>query len=150
LEAEFRSPAGTYKSAWAVLDEEHIELRFTIPFGCTAELVLPFAPHDVYADSKNPMFVYVKEGICHLSAGEYYVTYKATEKLKHTLSTNNTVEELMQNSKAKEVLKRKLPQIEEIPSFMQKSSLRQLMEQYDNSSLAGLLQQLDLELAALL
>jgi alpha-L-rhamnosidase len=149
LDAEFCSPAGTYKSSWNIRDEKHLELKFSIPFGCTAELVLPFAPETIYSDSRNPMFLCVKDGVCHLTPGEYSVSYETTETLRHVLSTSNTIEELLQNSKAKEVLTRKFPQFEDTPPHMQKSSFRKLMEQFSGSSASELLRQLDLELADL-
>jgi alpha-L-rhamnosidase len=150
LKAEFRSPAGTYRYSWNVPDEKHVELTFSIPFGCTAELILPFAPTDIYSDSRNPMFSCVKNGICHLTAGEYSVSYETTKTLRHMLSTNNTIEELLQNPKAKDLTMKKFPQFDETPPHMQKFSFRKLMEQYGNSSAAGLMQQLDLELAELI
>jgi alpha-L-rhamnosidase len=75
LEAEYRSAAGTFRVAWRMEDSRRLSLRITVPFGCTAELVLPFAPDSVYQDRSNPLFADVRDGICHLRAGEYAVGY---------------------------------------------------------------------------
>lgn len=37
----YDSPAGEYRSAWKIVDPKHIQLQVTVPFGCTATLVLP-------------------------------------------------------------------------------------------------------------
>lgn len=56
----------------------------TIPFQCSAFLHLPLAPQEVYADKANPMFADVQDGVCHLPAGTYTVSYRLTEPLRKT------------------------------------------------------------------
>jgi alpha-L-rhamnosidase len=75
LEAEYHSASGTYKSAWKVIDENHVELWFTVPFNCSAELVLPYAPDE------EPKV---------LAPGEYHFAYRTTKPLRAILSTNDT------------------------------------------------------------
>jgi alpha-L-rhamnosidase len=81
LDAEFASAAGVYKSNWKVVGESGIEVKITVPFGCEAELVLPYASPSVFEDSSNPMFRSVKDGVCLLEAGEYAAAYDAGRSL---------------------------------------------------------------------
>ena len=39
-ETVYDSPAGEYRSAWKLVDPTHVELSVTVPFGCTAGLML--------------------------------------------------------------------------------------------------------------
>ena len=75
VEASYRSASGLWKSSWKMPDESHIEVCVEVPFGCTARLVLPYAPAEVFADTQNPMFARVEDGVCHLEAGRYSVSY---------------------------------------------------------------------------
>lgn len=75
VEASYRSASGLWKSAWKMTDENHIEVCVEVPFGCTARLVLPGASGGVFADTQNPMFAKVEDGVCHLEAGRYSVAY---------------------------------------------------------------------------
>ena len=75
LKAVYRSAAGTYRVSWQMEDTHHVSLQITIPFGCEAELVLPSAPDSVYTDRENPLFADVRNGVCHLCAGEYAIGY---------------------------------------------------------------------------
>jgi alpha-L-rhamnosidase len=83
VHAEYDSAAGLYKSAWKILDENHVHVSVTVPFNCTADLKLEKAEPDVFTDRSNPMFADVENGICHLQAGTYEVTYKTDRPLKN-------------------------------------------------------------------
>lgn len=81
LRAEYDSPSGTYKTEWKILDENHVELRVTVPFGCEAALLLPHASASVFANRSNPLFSRVENGACLLAAGEYAVVYETDAPL---------------------------------------------------------------------
>ncbi len=76
VSASYDSPAGLYKSSWEMTDSSHVTLSVTVPFGCSATLQLPLAKPETYEDQENPMFSYVKDGICYLNAGTYTVRYE--------------------------------------------------------------------------
>ena len=42
-ETVYDSPAGEYRSSWTITDPAHVTVSVTVPFGCTADLVLPGA-----------------------------------------------------------------------------------------------------------
>jgi len=83
VDAGYNSAAGIWRSSWKALDENHLEVKVTVPFGCSAELLLPLAPESLYREaSDNPVFANVKDGRCFLEAGEYCVSYETAEPIK--------------------------------------------------------------------
>ncbi|MCD8155536.1 MAG: alpha-L-rhamnosidase, partial [Clostridiales bacterium] len=81
VSASYDSPAGLYKSSWEMTDSSHVTLSVTVPFGCSAVLRLPLAKPETYGDKENPMFAWVKDEVCHLTAGTYTVRYETVEVL---------------------------------------------------------------------
>lgn len=75
MKAEYDSPSGRYRSSWRFLDDTHVELSVTVPFGCSATLKLPMAGQVVYEDKSNPLFADVRNGFCYLGPGTYSVVY---------------------------------------------------------------------------
>jgi alpha-L-rhamnosidase len=134
LEAEYESAAGTYKSAWKVIDETHVELWFTVPFNCSAELFLPYSP------DKMPKV---------LTPGEYHFNYETTKPLRTIFSTNNTIAELLGNPKSKAVLASVLPDAEQTPLKMQAHPFRRLFEQFGHPNAKAILEELDAKLSAI-
>ncbi len=97
VSASYDSPSGTYACGWELDDHEHVSLQVTVPFGCSAELMLPLAPPEVFLDRENPMFADVRDGICHLAAGTYRISYRLSQSLRKTYSIDSTVRELLDN-----------------------------------------------------
>ncbi|MDO4283858.1 MAG: family 78 glycoside hydrolase catalytic domain [Eubacteriales bacterium] len=95
--ASYDSPSGRYACSWELTDREHVELKVSVPFGCTAMLKLPLAPQDVFGDQINPMFADVRDGICYLNPGDYTVSYRLSRPMKKTYSIDSTVNELYAN-----------------------------------------------------
>lgn len=148
LKAECNTAAGLYKSAWEVLDENHVKIQVTVPFGCEAELILPFAPESVYMDKENPMFAKVKDGVCLLHAGEYSVIYETIQVLRHVLSTNSPIRELLEDSRVKEYLTKNHPEMVRLPAAFKDISLRQIAAEYGDGEPDGY-DELDVVLADL-
>ena len=83
VDARYESASGTWESSWKALDENHLEVKVTVPFGCSAELLLPLAPEGICeANPGNPVFANVKDGRCYLEAGEYCVSYETIRSMK--------------------------------------------------------------------
>ena len=80
-EASYDSASGVYACSWKLTDREHVTVSVTVPFNCSALLKLPSAPQEVYGDRENPMFADVRDGMCHLQAGTYTVSYRLSEPL---------------------------------------------------------------------
>ncbi len=81
MEASYDSASGVYACSWKLTDREHVTVSVTVPFNCSALLKLPSAPQEVYGDRENPMFADVRDGMCHLQAGTYTVSYRLSEPL---------------------------------------------------------------------
>ena len=43
VDAAYQSASGEWKVAWEI-EGDDLSIRFTVPFGCTAEVELPYAP----------------------------------------------------------------------------------------------------------
>ena len=108
-DASYDSPAGQYVSSWKLTDPEHLEYTVTVPFGCEAQLLLPYAPKELYTDSENPMFAETENGKCILQAGTYHVSYALTTCLKKHYDLETPLQELLKNRKLADGLKKMLP-----------------------------------------
>ena len=85
LECERTSSAGTWRVAWACVDERHLRVELTVPFGCTAEVELPLAPASAYDEL----------GGRELGAGTYVVTYETTTPLRRVPSVDWPIGDLL-------------------------------------------------------
>lgn len=129
IDASYDSPAGMYRSGWELPDPKHVTVRVSVPFGCSADLILPFAGEEVYKDATNPMFADVENGVCHLKPGEYAVTYELTESLKKVYSIDTPIRELQNNPETADVLGKFVP-ANAIPNQYLGYSVREMSEKF--------------------
>lgn len=130
LNASYNSPAGLYKTGWRLGKGRRIEITVEIPFGCSAELVLPYAPEEIYKDKSNPMFRHVEEEKCSLSAGTYKVSYEMTQEMRKIYSTDSMIFELATNEKIVGFIEKKTGRnLSEIPYEFQHLTLRAFFTQ---------------------
>ena len=148
MDATYDSPAGTYRSSWELPDPKHVTVRVSVPFGCSADLTLPFAGEEVYKDAANPMFSDVENGICHLKPGEYAVTYELTESLKKVYSIDTPIRELQNNPETAEVLGKFVP-ANAIPNQYLGYSVREMSEKFGGRLPKGTMEMLDAKLREL-
>lgn len=109
LEAEYKSAAGCWKTGWEVLENGDVSYHCTVPFGCTAELKLPYGG-----------------GEYTLEPGEFCVTYTPDVPLRTVYSTKMPLGELLQVPKVQAVLQKIMPQITKVPASMRGMSMRAL------------------------
>lgn len=129
VDASYDSACGTYQSSWKILDGNKIQLRFFVPFGCKAEISLPYAPDSVYEEKENPLFANVKDGVCLVEAGNYEVTYEAVVPLKKTYSVDSTMEEILSNPKTRSFLG-SMMDVDTIPDIVYDMSLRDVAKMF--------------------
>ena len=130
VDAEYLSPAGTYRVKWKVLGADEVELQVEVPFDCEAVLELPYAK-DVPKRQT-------------LQAGRHGFLYHTEEPLKRILSTNVPIGELMEVPEAKGMLTQMIPNLEQLPGSMRGMTLRQVMARYgDNAEMASRFDRLD-------
>ncbi len=148
IEAVYHSAAGTYQSSWRVLDDDSLEISLRVPFGCTAEVQLPYAPDSLFENSNNPLFADCANGICSVGPGDYRVRYEPTKPLRVILSTHSPIRLLMQHPGARKLLEGLGPSI---PQQMWDMSLRELQAKYSqqDDEQQGRLDQMDQVLKAL-
>lgn len=142
LEAVYDSPAGEYRSAWKLTDRDHVELSFTVPFGCTAALILPRAPESAYE-----VFDEVQDGVCHLKPGTYSVSYGLTPSLPRRFSVDSTSRELRADQAARAAVADILP-LDDAPLQYLDYSLREVAERFGSFVKPEELDELDARLAA--
>lgn len=119
VHASYDSPAGTYSVEWDVIDDTHVHVKVSVPFNCTATLLLP------YADEK--------EAKRELESGTCDFTYELTEPLVKHFTVDSPLGEIMAEPEVLKTLIAKIPmlsQITQLPPTMYDLSMRQLMVQY--------------------
>ena len=109
LDASYDSPAGRYRLFWKITDPQHVEIRVSVPFGCTASLMLPKADPSVYEDRDNGMLQDVQDGRCMLTAGEYSISYRTAEPLRKTYSMDTPISEIMDEPDLQKAIEKVLP-----------------------------------------
>lgn len=148
IDASYDSPAGMYRSGWELPDPKHVTVRVSVPFGCSADLILPFAGEEVYKDATNPMFADVENGVCHLKPGEYAVTYELTESLKKVYSIDTPIRELQNNPETADVLGKFVP-ANAIPNQYFGYSIREMSEKFGGRLPKDVMEMLDKKLREL-
>lgn len=149
VDAKYQSAMGLWKVSWKVENDCHMELKVTVPFGCKAELALPYAPESLFADRGNAMFARVEDGVCYLEAGDYGVSYEATRPLRKVYGVDTSLRELLNVPSIREFLTEKFPQVNQAPDHVKSNSLRDIARHFGGSMEPGMLEQLDEALAKL-
>lgn len=101
MNASYDSSCGTYKCGWKLLSDDEIQITAEVPFGGQAELILPYAPKEIFEDKDNLVTANVKDGICILEPGTYEIQYKLTKSMKKEFSLDSTCRELLKNAEIK-------------------------------------------------
>ncbi len=116
MDYTYLSAAGAYHVAWETIDQSTLHITAEIPFGCEAELKLP------YADRESVF----------LSAGSYEFTYKTSRSMGRSLSADSTVAQLLGSAYVAAEVEKIVPGITGVPDSMRDQPLRQVL-----SNLAG-------------
>ena len=94
LKARYRSAHGLYRSEWEIEADGMLRVAVEIPFGCTAEIKLP------YYDGNEP-------GILH--AGAYEYRYRPTKNLLRKYSEKTLIGDMMRDAKTAELIRSTSP-----------------------------------------
>lgn len=138
-DVSFAGPTGTWKTHWKVLDDRHVELSLTVPFGCCAEVRLPFAPPALFEDP-NPLFAAVRDGACLVGPGTWSVSYETTRPLRKVYTVDTPVWELISDPSVLSALQEALPDLAQLPGHYRESTIRQIAGVNHNLDEAKLLQ----------
>ena len=124
-ETVFDSPAGEYRSGWRILDPKHIQLQVTVPFGCTATLVLP--------ESNG--------AVISLEPGNYEYVYETAHDLRPGYDRDTPLYVIRKDQKAWDALGSLIP-LHNVPSRKRLQSINGLLGRYLHLS-NDILQQVD-------
>ena len=93
MKMEYESVYGTYKVEWKIQKDGMIKVHVEVPFGCTAVIGLPFYEGEVE----------------EVEAGAYDYEYRPTTDLRSLYTKKTLFKDMMQNSKAMEIIDRVSP-----------------------------------------
>ena len=97
MDCSFDSASGEYGSFWRINPDGTLTVRFTVPFGCSAEAVWPGTGE-----------------VTELEAGVYERTYRPDRDYRLKYSMQTRPEELKNDPEAMEILKEDLPRVWQI------------------------------------
>ena len=146
VKAVYDSATGCYQCGWEISEDNKITVTVTVPFGGSAEVVLPYASESVYEDKENPLFEEVENGICRVRAGEYEVAYEASQPLKRKYSIDSTMEELLNHPQIRAFLSQMM-EVDMIPDIAYGLSLRDVARTFAGEIKKDEAQMLDTALA---
>lgn len=132
VNAHYDSAAGRWEMSWEILTNGDVFYHCKVPFGSTAELVLPYGG-----------------GVHELPAGEFSCTYTPDTPLRTVYNTQMPIGELLQNPKVKAVLSRIMPQITQLPPSMHDMSMRAIAIRMGGGMKENMFDKLDAMLAQL-
>jgi alpha-L-rhamnosidase len=132
IDAERHTASGTYRVCWTVIDNDHLHVEVTVPFGCHAELYLP----------------YIEDGRKELVSGTYSYDYQTDQPIQRILSTKDPLCDLLSDNAARSILLAEIPSIMQVPERMHTQSLHDIAGSMGTDELADKLAVLDEELTA--
>lgn len=107
----YQSAAGKWHVRWEALDNTHLSLTITVPFGCTAEVTLPFSD----------------EPVRQLCAGNYSFAYETNCPMVKVWTMDDLLIDLLADRKARTVLEEYIPAACHLPDAMRRTSLTALI-----------------------
>lgn len=108
----YESAAGRYRVFWETLDKTTLHLTVEVPFGCQAELKLPYC-------SENALRT--------LEAGCYDITYTTESPMARSYHADMTMIELLKSRESRDALEALVPGISCTPDSMTHQTLRQVL-----------------------
>lgn len=92
ISCAYESVSGEYASAWRINEDGTLTVHFRVPFGCSAEALLPGTGRTL-----------------ELAAGEYEETYRPDRDYRLKYCMDSRLDELKEDPEALEILKEDLP-----------------------------------------
>lgn len=107
----YQSAAGVWQVKWDAPDKKHLHMSITVPFGCTAEVTLPFM-------DQAPIM---------LDAGAYEYDYAAVRPIGKVWTLDDRLIDMLIDKQAKAVLAQYAPESIDLPYSMQLNSISALI-----------------------
>ena len=96
LKGSYASPHGTYQVEWRLKKDGNVYIKVQIPFGCTAQVVLPFYPGPDAGE---------------LNAGVHEFEYRPTRELRCRYTKKTLFKDMLGDAQAMEIIERLSPQL---------------------------------------
>ena len=110
VQGAFESVSGRWECEWKILENGDVSYHCKVPEGCDAHLELPYGG-----------------GTFDLKAGAFDLTYTPNTPLVGRFGLDSTLEQLLDNPRARAVLLRAMPRASQIPPRMRSMTLRAMM-----------------------
>jgi alpha-L-rhamnosidase len=94
MKASYDCPFGRWESSWEILKDGSIRIGLTVPYGCAAEVHLPF---------------YEGEEIGEVGCGRHEFTYRPTVEVRRRYTENTLFKDMMEDEEAREIIRRDSP-----------------------------------------
>lgn len=111
IQGRYQSVSGCWECGWDILKNGDISYHCTVPDGCTAHLVLPYGG-----------------GQFELGAGDFAHTYTPDTPLIGRFGLDSTMEQLLDDPRARAVLVEAVPQAAQMPPQARSLTLRALAD----------------------
>lgn len=122
VRARYESAVGLYESAWIIREDGTFHLEVTIPFGATAQVVLPYG--DAASLTVNgqgaraldcPLCAAGDDLALTLPSGRYSFDYRPTQPLKQVFTLDTLLGEVRGSELAWQLLLAEVPGLRELP-----------------------------------
>lgn len=125
IQGEYQSVSGRWECGWEILESGDIYYHCTVPDGCTAHLVLPYGG-----------------GQFELGAGVFVHTYTPDTPLIGRFGLDSTMEQLLDDPRARAILVEAVPQAAQIPPQSRSLTLRALADAIGRQTVSELVKSL--------
>ena len=120
VDCVYPSASGTYEVHWSILDVNHLRVCVKVPYGCEAEIELPY--FEAQAEHENNPLT---KGT--VKAGTYEIVYETSRPLKDVIDLNTITAAALANEKIREYLE-KLPLFAQTEFSMRSVQLHKALE----------------------
>lgn len=142
LSCAYQSTAGKWKIDWNIISPSETELDITVPYGCTAHLILP-QEAEVRHPSLTEWKVKEKEAGYELTAGKYHILCGLAHPLHVIHTTKEPAADLLKIPSVRAVLLNAMPQLSQLPDRMQQIPLRQMAVRMGGEAMTAKMDSLD-------
>lgn len=108
ISMEYDSSFGKWKSAWKIVDNETLNVSFSVPYGGKAHVKFPFGSDFVLKQEMDGEYYLFEQG-------DYEFTYHTDRPIKRAFSCDNTLAELLANPGIKKIIMEKMPDLTMLP-----------------------------------
>lgn len=122
VDCKYNSAAGPYEVHWKIIDRWHMHMEWSVPYGCGAEVHLPF-----YKDTDSPIKEQLKNGFGYFTQGTYSLDYETEEPLDQVIAISSMVKEALNVPAVRDYLE-KLPRFKQSEFSFMGSTIKEALQ----------------------